>query len=109
MMNVSHWEESSKAFETEVHHFRPPFLAATIEYLPPLFVVLFCTPKGIIPQNSVKSEAPQWSCNCCPLRVCFVLLAKCSPLKPPIWPKTALQLVERGQMQAHGACTRHAA
>ena len=56
MMNVSYWGESSKAFETEVHHFRPPFLAATIEYLTPFFVVLFCIPIRIIHKKILSNR-----------------------------------------------------
>ena len=31
MVNASNWGERHKAFETGVHHLRPPFLAATVE------------------------------------------------------------------------------
>ena len=56
MVNASNWGEHSKAFETGVHHLRPPFLAATIKYLTPSFVVLLCTPIGIIRQKFLSNR-----------------------------------------------------
>ena len=108
MMNASDCGESSKAFETEAHHLRPPFLAATIEYLAPFFVMEFCTPIHIIHQKFRQIGSTTMELQLLPIaRVACVACEMQAP-KTAYLARTALQLVQKGQTQAHGGCTPHA-
>ena len=80
MTNILDCGESSKPFETEAHHLRAPFLAATIEYLAPFFVMEFCTPIGIIHQKFRQVGSTTMELQLLPIaRVACVACAMQSP------------------------------